>query len=126
MSTSTQITAEQLLARRNDGNRYELVQGELRMMSPSGNEHGAVTARLTWRLAKYVEENGRGAATAGQASARRFETARPAADLSGGDEEVGRLLAAGATSNLPPWRGYWELPSPLVGGSCSRRVALQS
>jgi Uma2 family endonuclease len=57
MSTSTEITAVQLLAMPGDGNRYELVQGELRVMSPTGAEHGAVVARLTWRLAKHAEEN---------------------------------------------------------------------
>jgi Uma2 family endonuclease len=57
MSTSTAFTAERLLAMPPDGKRYELVRGELRVMSPSGNEHGAVVVRLTWRLAKHVEEN---------------------------------------------------------------------
>ena len=101
MSTSTQITAKQLLARRNDGNRYELVQGELRMMSPSGNEHGAVTARLTWRLAKYVEENGRGtvfAAETGFLISRDPDTVR-APDIAFVSKD--RLDAVGKV------KGYW-------------------
>ena len=34
------FSADQLFAMPDDGNRYELVQGELRMMSPAGGEHG--------------------------------------------------------------------------------------
>ena len=51
-----EITAKQLLSMPDDGNRYELVKGVLRMMSPAGNEHGRVTVRLTWRVAQYVEQ----------------------------------------------------------------------
>lgn len=55
MTTATQlITAEQLLQLSNDG-RYELVKGELFTMSPSGEEHGAVTAKITSRLNDFVE-----------------------------------------------------------------------
>ena len=57
MSTSIEMTAEELLAMPRDGKRCELVEGELRVMSPAGNEHGAITVRLTWRLAKYIEQN---------------------------------------------------------------------
>ena len=49
-------TAEQLFAMPNDGNRYELVQGTLRMMSPAGSEHGRIAMRIASRLARHVEE----------------------------------------------------------------------
>ena len=49
-------TAEQLLALPDDGNRYELVKGILKMMSPAGNEHGRVTLRIAARLAMHVEK----------------------------------------------------------------------
>lgn len=39
------------------GERYELVAGELRVMSPSGWRHGKIVSRLTARLASYVEEH---------------------------------------------------------------------
>jgi len=42
-------TADQLFAMPSDGNRYELVQGTLRMMSPAGSEHGNVCGG--WKLA---------------------------------------------------------------------------
>jgi hypothetical protein len=37
------MTADELLAMPDDGYRYELVEGELRRLSPAGDEHGRVT-----------------------------------------------------------------------------------
>ena len=54
MTTATQlITAEQLLRLSGEG-RFELVKGELFTMSPSGEEHGAITVRITVRLGEFV------------------------------------------------------------------------
>jgi Uma2 family endonuclease len=49
------VTAEQLAGMSLAGQYCELIQGELRMMSPAGNEHGRITVRLTWRIAQHVE-----------------------------------------------------------------------
>ncbi len=48
-------TAEQLFAMPNDGHRYELVKGVLKMMSPAGSEHGWIAGRILTRLATHVE-----------------------------------------------------------------------
>jgi Uma2 family endonuclease len=61
MSTTTLITADELLAMpMGMGKRYELVAGELRVMSPGGWRHGNVISRLTARLAIFVEQHGLG------------------------------------------------------------------
>jgi len=39
------------------GYRYELVEGELREMSPPGPEHGSVGQSLGWRATQFVEDN---------------------------------------------------------------------
>ena len=52
-----QVTADELLHMPDDGCRYELVQGELRRMTPAGNVHGRVAMSFAWRLAKHVQEN---------------------------------------------------------------------
>ncbi len=49
------ITADQLLRRRDDGFRYELVRGELKKMAPAGGPHGKVANRANWRLTNHVE-----------------------------------------------------------------------
>jgi Uma2 family endonuclease len=58
MSTTTQlVTAEELLSLPDDGFRYELVEGELRRMSPAGHNHGRIAMRLAVPLGKFVAEN---------------------------------------------------------------------
>ena len=56
MSTKTQlVTADELLRMPRGRFRYELVEGELRTMSPAGEEHGAVIMSLAAPLAQYVK-----------------------------------------------------------------------
>jgi Uma2 family endonuclease len=56
MSTVTDlVTADELLHRRDDGFRYELVRGELRKMAPAGGPHGKVANQANWRLMNHVE-----------------------------------------------------------------------
>ena len=50
-------TAETLLKLPEDGNRYELVAGELRMMSPAGGRHGRIAVRMNKLLAIHVDDN---------------------------------------------------------------------
>ncbi len=56
MSTTTPVTADQLLRMPDDGYRYELVAGELRKMVPAGWRHGTVAGKLHTRLGQYVEQ----------------------------------------------------------------------
>ncbi|MCI0333005.1 MAG: Uma2 family endonuclease [Planctomycetes bacterium] len=63
MSSTTAFTADQLLALPTGmGKRYELVLGELRVMSPSGWRHGAVVGNLDSLLASFIRTHdlGRG------------------------------------------------------------------
>jgi Uma2 family endonuclease len=60
MTVATLMTADELLRLPDDGWRYELVQGELRRMSPAGGVHGHIAARLIASLINHVEENGLG------------------------------------------------------------------
>lgn len=57
MTVDTRLfTAEELLRLPDDGCRYELVQGELKKMSPSGLEHGRIAARIAIHLGGYVRQ----------------------------------------------------------------------
>jgi Uma2 family endonuclease len=58
MSTAIRgVTVAELASMPDDGKRYELIDGELHMMSPAGNVHGRITARITAALWRHVEEN---------------------------------------------------------------------
>jgi Uma2 family endonuclease len=48
------MTAKQLAGIPDDGKRYELVLGELHMMSPAGHEHGRVAMRIGSILEQHV------------------------------------------------------------------------
>jgi len=50
----TPVTAEQLLHMPSDGCRYELLAGELRMMSPGGWRHGEVGGWLHALIGNYL------------------------------------------------------------------------
>lgn len=58
MSTTTKtVTAAELFRMPDDGFRYELVDGELIQMTPSGGEHGAVVINLSSPLHQHVKAN---------------------------------------------------------------------
>ena len=57
MSTTTPVTADQLLQMPDDGFRYELVAGELRKMVPAGWEHGAISGHLHGLLARHIADH---------------------------------------------------------------------
>jgi Uma2 family endonuclease len=57
MSTTTLVTADELLIMPTGmGKRYELIAGELRVMSPAGWNHGKVVGKLHVRLGSFIEQ----------------------------------------------------------------------
>lgn len=80
MSTTTFVTADELLALPTGmGQRYELVAGELRVMSPAGWRHGGVADSVAALLAPYIRKHmlGRGfAAETGFLLRRNPDTVR--------------------------------------------------
>ncbi len=69
MTTQT-FTADDLLHMPRDGNRYELVAGELKMMSPSGFQHGYVALELGALLRQFVRQHQLGSVTGAETGFR--------------------------------------------------------
>ncbi|MGB3635740.1 MAG: Uma2 family endonuclease [Rubrobacteraceae bacterium] len=59
-------TADELLQMPDDGLRRELVEGEVRTMTPAGNEHGYLALRIGRSLGKHVDDNKLGRAYAAE------------------------------------------------------------
>ncbi len=115
MSTTSLVTADELLALPTGmGKRYELVQGELRVMSPSGWRHGNVVSTLHGKLLTYVNEHDLGimfGAETGFRLARNPDTVR--------DPDIAFIAKQNIPAELPD-EGFWpgapdlavEVPSP--------------
>ena len=58
--TTALHTAADLLKLPENGMRYELVEGELRAMTPASGAHGLVTGRLFLALGQHVQTHGLG------------------------------------------------------------------
>jgi Uma2 family endonuclease len=65
-TTRKLMTADELWRLPDDGQRHELIAGELRTMSPTGDEHGTIVANLTGSLQPYVRAHRLGKITAGE------------------------------------------------------------
>lgn len=73
------MTADELLRMSEDGYRYELIEGELRQMSPPGFQHGVIGEDLASRLSDFVKRHNLGriaAAETGFLIARNPDTVR--------------------------------------------------
>ena len=101
-------TAADLERLPDDGFRYELVRGEVRKMTPAGNEHGKIAMSVAWRLAQHVEAHGLGAVYAAETG---FRLASDPDTVRAPDAAFvcqARLDAVGAVA------GYWPGAPDLV------------
>ena len=115
MSTTTRVTAEQLLRMPDDGCRYELVAGELRKMTPSGWKHGAAGGTLHSLLGHHVLERELGQlffAETGFLIARDPDTVRA--------PDIG-FVAAGRLQGEKPDEAFWPGAPDLAAEVVSPR-----
>ncbi len=64
------VSADELLELSSDGRRYELIAGNLNMMSPAGGQHGRLANQLAWLLSNHVNANDLGAVFAAETGFR--------------------------------------------------------
>lgn len=106
--TKALMKADELLAMKADGYRYELIKGELFQMVPPGGEHGVIAGNLTIPLGYYVKEKDLGVicvAETGFTIAHDPDTVR-APDLAFVSKE--RIPVSG----IP--KGYWPFAPDLA------------
>lgn len=65
-ASPTLITSKELLDYPNDGYRYELVAGALKMMSPAGGRHGRISLQIAFLLKSHVQEHSLGVVLAAE------------------------------------------------------------
>ncbi|HEY0078181.1 MAG TPA: Uma2 family endonuclease [Pyrinomonadaceae bacterium] len=107
MSTTTRkMTADELFNMPEDGFRYELIDGELIKMSPTGVEHSVIMIRLGAFLITYVEENDLGVVGGGDVGVRLTDYTVIAPDIAFVSKE--RIPAEG----IP--KAYWRQTPDLV------------
>ena len=70
VTTTTHVTAEELLNMPDDGFRYELVRGELRRMAPAGYGHGVFAMSIGISLGAFVKANNLGEVCAAETGFR--------------------------------------------------------
>src|SRR4029453_919431 len=102
------MTADELIRLPRGQFRYELINGELKKMSPTGHEHGRITIRLTVPLAQYIAANRLGEVYAAETGFRLTsnpDTVR-APDIAFICKQ--RVDKVGATT------GYWQGGSDLA------------
>ena len=109
MSVTTHpLTAEAMFAMSSTLGRAELLEGELIRTSPAGFEHGSITLKLAWPLARYVEEHQLGivcAAKTGFLLERSPDTVR-APDLA--------FVTQARVDQMGVVKGYWPGCPDLV------------
>lgn len=100
VTTTTLMTAEELLRLPRGKFRYELVKGELKQMPPSGFEHGVTVVDIARPLSNFVEEHNLGVVT-GAETGFRLESSP--------DTVRGADVAFVSTEQLPEGRvrGYF-------------------
>ncbi len=102
------MTADELLRLPHDGHRYELIEGELREMTPASPRHGRIANMVTFLLTRHVRQHDLGVVYAAETGFKLRENP---------DTVRAADAAFVAKSRIPPEgepEGYWAIAPDLV------------
>ena len=102
------MTPAQLLGLPDDGNRYELVRGELVAMAPAGFLHGIIVDRIGRRIGDHVERHSLGVSAAAETG---FQIEREADTVRAPDYA---FISHERLSGRTPATGYAQVTPDLV------------
>ena len=105
---SAPMTAEELLRLPHDGHRYELIKGELKVMTPASPRHGRIANMVTFLLTRHVRQHDLGVVYAAETGFKLREdpdTVRAA--------DAAFVAKARIPSEGEP-EGYWAIAPDLV------------
>jgi Uma2 family endonuclease len=103
-----QMTAQQLAQLPDDGQRYELVQGELTVMTPAGARHGRIVNALTFLLTQHVRQHKLGTVYAAETGFKLHESPDTVRAADAAFVEHARIPPDGEPE------GYWAIAPDLV------------
>lgn len=115
-TTKTLLTEDDLLRMPDDGFRYELIEGELRQMAPTGFEHGRFTGKLHILLGAHVLAHKLGDVLAAETGFVIARTPDGRATVRAPDVA---FVAAGRVPDDADTRKYLELAPDLVAETLS-------
>jgi Uma2 family endonuclease len=111
-ATEAGATAEDLIARADDTWRFELVQGRLVRMPPTGYEHGNVALNLLRAVDGFVEANGLGSVSPPETGFLLSRRGEPDTVLA---PDLAFVSAARTpVRGSPDWKGFPRLAPDLV------------
>ena len=108
MVVSTPMTADELLRLPPDGHRYELVEGELKVMTPAGPRHGRIAMRLGSLIEQHARQHNLGVVYAAETGFQLREDPDTVRAADAAFVAKGRVPLEGEPE------GYWAIAPDLV------------
>jgi Uma2 family endonuclease len=102
------MTAQELVRLPDDGQRYELIKGELTVMTPASARHGRIANTIAFLLTLHVRQHSLGVVYAAETGFKLQENPDTVRAADAAFVAQGRIPTAGEP------QGYWDIAPDLV------------